>query len=41
MKDQEEIDHNAEDLLKKWKEKTILQYERSSEDEHFIINTRF
>ncbi len=41
MKDQEEIDHNADDLLKKWKEDIILQYQRSTEDEHVVINTRF
>ncbi len=28
MKDQEEIEHTANDLLKKWKEETIHQYEK-------------
>lgn len=41
MFDQKEIDHNADDLFKKLKEETILQYERFSEDKDFIITSRF
>jgi hypothetical protein len=39
MTDQEEIEHGANDLLQKWKEKTIGQYEKYLRDKELI--TRF
>jgi hypothetical protein len=39
MFDQKEIDYNVDDLFKKWKEETILQYKRSSEDKGFNFPT--
>jgi Trk-type K+ transport system membrane component len=39
MKDQEEIEHSANDLLEKWKEETIHQQEISVKDE--VLITKF
>ena len=37
MKDQEEIEHSANDLLQKWKEKQLVNMKKSPEDKEFII----